>query len=116
MNTANLQLQGLCVALASLLQALKAKGVLTEAEVEQMLGDAERSAANVGDSMRTANGEAVTFPIRFLRTVNSGAAAGAPEFHRITRQIGQELDRLRDAAGEDEDLALARATLRGRDA
>jgi hypothetical protein len=117
MNTANLQLQGLCVAVACLLQALKAKGLLTETEVEQMLADAERSAAHVGETMRTANSEAVTFPIRFLRAVNTDEAPGAPDFQRIARQVGADLDRSRTGAvAEGEGLELARRTLVERDA
>lgn len=117
MNTANLQLQGLCVAIASLMRALKQKGLLSEAEVEQMLAEAEHAAAQVGDRRRAANTEAVTFPIRFLRAVNADAGGGSPDFQRIARIVG--MDEAHDAGGsvsDDEELELARAALRSRDA
>ena len=41
MNTANLQLEGLYVAVASILSALREKGLLTEQEIERALAGAE---------------------------------------------------------------------------
>ena len=77
MNTANLQLEGLLLAVAALVDALKAKGLVTEADVDAALATAERAATR--DPRRPAgltpaNVDAVLFPIRFLRL-----AAGDPE-------------------------------------
>jgi hypothetical protein len=116
MNTANLQLQGLCVALASLLQSLRAKGLLSTTEIDQMLEDAEAAATDFDQSLRPANAEAVIFPIRFLRAANAEPGAGVPNFQDIARQVGVQLDRDREGTDEEEDLAIAEATLRGRDA
>jgi hypothetical protein len=116
MNTANLQLQGLCVAVASLLQSLRAKGLLSTNEIDQLLEDAETAAADLDQSLRPANAEAVTFPIRFLRAVNAQPGANVPNFQDVARQVGIQLDRDRPGADEDEELAIAEATLRGRDA
>lgn len=68
MNTANLQLEGLLLALGSLMRALKNKGLLTEAEIQDMLREAEARAAGEArpEGLSAANVHAVMFPIRFL--------------------------------------------------
>ena len=68
MNTANLQMEGLLLALGSLMRALKRKGLLTEAEFEEMLREAEVRAAGEArpEGLSPANVHAVMFPIRFL--------------------------------------------------
>jgi hypothetical protein len=116
MNTANLQLQGLCVAIASLLQALRTKGLLSATEIDQMLEEAEEAAGRFGENLRPSNGEAVAFPIRFLKAVNSEPGPGISNFHQIARQVGLQIDRDREGGSQDEDLAIARATLQERDA
>jgi len=90
MNTANLQLEGLLLALASLLQAFEHKGLLTREEIDAMLGEAEaraRSEPQRPSELSAANVDAVCFPIRFLRL-----AATRPErpqgFAEITASVG----------------------------
>jgi hypothetical protein len=83
MNTANLQLGGLLLALSALIDELKVKGVLSEAEIDAALARAE--AAALADQGRpaevsAANVDAVCFPIRFLRH----AARHAPEARSFT--------------------------------
>jgi hypothetical protein len=70
MNTANLQLEGMLLAMYALLDAIKRKGILNEQEIEEALRQAEMTAvAEVGDraEISKSNGEAICFPIRFLR-------------------------------------------------
>lgn len=78
MNTANLQLEGLLLALGSLMRALKKKGLLTEAEIQEMLREAEMRAASEArpDGLSPANVHAVMFPIRFL---DRDVAVGEPQ-------------------------------------
>ena len=90
MNTANLQLEGLLLALASLLQAFERKGLLTREEIDAMLGEAEaraRSEPQRPSELSAANVDAVCFPIQFLRL-----AATRPElpqgFAEITASVG----------------------------
>lgn len=70
MNTANLQLEGLLIALSSLLDVMKQKGLFTQEEIDEALSAAE--AVVTGDGRRPAeispaNVDAILFPIRFLR-------------------------------------------------
>jgi hypothetical protein len=91
MNTANLQLQGVLLAMYALLDFMKKKGVLNRQEIEQALETAESNA--LGDATRVANLsdanlEAVLFPIRFLRCANT--AATTPEsFTTIAQLVGE---------------------------
>ena len=94
MNTANLQLEGLYTALQSLLCALRDKDLLTAAEIDQALVEAERVAG--ADPRRPtelsgANREAVLFPIRYLRVGNRLCDQGKlPTFSEIAALVGRE--------------------------
>lgn len=93
MNTANLQLEGLLLALSSIVGLLKQKGLASEDEIRAMLEQAE--AAALGDKARpgelsNSNVEAVLFPIRYLQS----AAACPPQapvrpFSQIATRVGQ---------------------------
>lgn len=94
MNTANLQIEGLLIGIAALLRGLERKGMLSAAEIEDMLSEAERAVK--GDRLRPqelspANVEAVLFPLRFLRVANAQAVDGAPmpAFAEIATKVGQ---------------------------
>jgi hypothetical protein len=91
MNAANLQLEGLLLALYALLDAVKTKGLLTEQEIDEALAVAE---ANVlADPQRVAqlspaSLDGVIFPIRFLRVANT--ASKVPEtFTTLTQLVGE---------------------------
>jgi hypothetical protein len=92
MNTANLQLEGLLVAVAELTRLLVRKGLVDEGEVEQALAAAE--AAMRADHPRMeqlsgSNAEAVCFPIRFLSAALH-ARDGAPlAFSELACRVGQ---------------------------
>jgi hypothetical protein len=92
MNTANLQLEGLYVAVAAITNALVEKGILSRGEVEEALRSAEAAALGgnrAGGEMSAANRDAVAFPARLLILANSMAAAGnMVPFSELARRVG----------------------------
>jgi hypothetical protein len=93
MNTANLQLEGLYVAVAALTSALREKGLLSADEIDQALGAADkkiRSDPRRTTGLSNANLDAVRFPLRFLRMANEASAQGANySFAELATQIGR---------------------------
>ena len=93
MNTANLQLEGLLMAIAAVNQALVAKGVLATEEIDRALAISEQTA--LGDERLTedlspSNRDAVLFPIRLLRLANNMAGdLGVPPFAELARAVGE---------------------------
>lgn len=70
MNTANLQMEGLLLALGSMLRTLKAKGILSQADIDEMLAEAiSRARHDPGrpSEISASNVEAMLFPARFLK-------------------------------------------------
>jgi hypothetical protein len=94
MNTANLQLEGLYVAVSALMNALREKGVLTQEEIEASLADAEgRVASDPGRplEMSPAHVDAILFPLRYLRLANrTWAADEVPGFMALAARVGRE--------------------------
>ncbi|RDJ21424.1 hypothetical protein DWF00_22460 [Bosea caraganae] len=92
MNTANLQLEGLLIAVAELSRLLVRKGLVEASEVEQALATAEASLRADLPRMGQLSGsnvEAVCFPIRFLSAALR-AKGGAPlAFSELACQVGQ---------------------------
>lgn len=92
MNTANLQLEGLLIALARVLATLERRGGLPEGAVDEALAEAEAavrrdlSARNVS----AAEAEAVRFPIAFLR---AAARDGDGGFQAVATAVGRARDR-----------------------
>ena len=90
MNTANLQLEGLVMAIASITQALVAKGALTPEEVDKALATAEQTAlgdSRVTEDLSSANRDAILFPLRALRAANS-SGGGTLGFAELARIVG----------------------------
>ncbi|MCV0397224.1 MAG: hypothetical protein K5872_14790 [Rhizobiaceae bacterium] len=91
MNTANLQLEGLLLALAAILEKLEERNLLSRDDIRDALETArgrcvadERRPVELSD----ANVEAVMFPIRFLiRAVEPDNAGGT--FSELARDIGR---------------------------
>jgi hypothetical protein len=80
MNTANLQLEGLLLAVSSVLETMRRKGLLTEQEINDALGQAEKSTKSHVEGMpdlSASNLDAIQFPIRFLRAATNLTAPGA---------------------------------------
>ena len=100
MNTANLQLEGLYLAIASINEALIAKGVLSRDELTHALRTAEQSM--VGDDratedLRPAERDAVAFPCRLLIEALATTSAGEPlSFSDLTRRVGMTKERYND--------------------
>lgn len=92
MNTANLQLEGLYLAIASLNELLVAKGLVTRQEIDNALRRAEQTAVgdyNV-DEMSPANRDAVAFPARLLQLANNGGVDGQLQpFSELAKLVGQ---------------------------
>lgn len=92
MNTANLQLEGLCLAIAMINRALVSRNLLSAADIETALQEAEEIAArDRPGSMSSANHDAVVFPIRLLRQANfADANQSPPDFSELTRMVAEE--------------------------
>ena len=89
MNTANLQLEGLCLAIAMINRVLVSRNLLSRAEIDIALNEAEEIAARdrLG-SISSANHDAVVFPIRLLRQANSANAnRSTPDFSELTKMV-----------------------------
>jgi len=93
MNTANLQLEGLYLALAAINNLLVAKSVLTVEEIDTALRRAEANATgdeHIVEDMSPANRDAVCFPIRLLQMANnSRSQQNTPTFSELARMVGQ---------------------------
>lgn len=89
MNTANLQMEGVLLALAALCGELKRKAVLNDEDLERILVTAEKGATARASALSNANVEAILFPIRFLRL---GLRDGMPglDYGSIAAGIGRE--------------------------
>jgi hypothetical protein len=91
MNTANLQLQGLYIVVASLSSALVRKGVLSRGELDSSLRAAEESALVFrAKELTPSNREAVAFPARLLRMANNGEGNGELQgFSELAKMVGE---------------------------
>ena len=94
MNTANLQLEGLYLAVSAILNALREKGLLSTDEIDRALATAEQ--VNASDPLRpsqvsASNVDAIRFPLRFLRLANRLAAEGRQlSFTEIATLVGEK--------------------------
>ena len=93
MNVANLQLEGLMMALASVNALLVEKGVLNTDDIDLALRRAEaamRSEDRLHEDMSPSNRDAVCFPLRLLMLANRAPAdAAAPGFFELARRVGE---------------------------
>lgn len=93
MNAANLQLEGLLMAIAAVNQALVSKGLMTTAELDRALATSEQTVLGddrVSEDMSPANRDAVAFPARLLRLANNMAGdSGIPGFAELARMVGK---------------------------
>ncbi len=92
MNVANLQLEGLLMAIASINHILVRKGVLSAEEIDIALRKAEASETGEerSDGMSPSSRDAVNFPIRLLELANQcQPEADIPSFSKLARMVGQ---------------------------
>jgi hypothetical protein len=93
MNVANLQLQGLYLAIAAVNNALVAKGVLTREELDKALQRAEQTALGddrMFEGMNPSNRDAVAFAARFLQAANNSASdTDTSGFSELARLVGE---------------------------
>ncbi|KAB2689187.1 hypothetical protein [Brucella pseudogrignonensis] len=90
MNVANLQIEGLCLAIAAVNHLLIEKGLLSATEIENALHKAEataRSDDRFVEDLNPAHRDAVCFPIRILQVANS---EGGPQatFSELAKRVG----------------------------
>lgn len=99
-NTANLQLEGLYLAIAAVNEALIAKGLLSRDEIGHALRVAEQSV--IGDDravedLRPAERDAVAFPCRVLLQALATTSDGQPpSFSDLARRVGSSKERYND--------------------
>lgn len=93
MNTANLQLEGLYLAVASINDLLVRKGILNPEEIDLALRRAEANATaeeRMEEEMSPANRDAICFPIRLLRLANRMRSdEEPPAFSELARLVGE---------------------------
>lgn len=94
MNTANLQHAGVLAALGALIGLLRDKGIADRAEIDAALAAAETALAGAAGrpDLSRANGEAIVFPLRFLRCANAAErpAEAAARFGETASAVGRE--------------------------
>ncbi len=89
MNVANLQLEGLLMAIVAINHLLVQKGVLTIEELDAALQAAEASESR-SNELPPSHGEAIAFPIRLLQFANRcQPETELPAFSALTRMVGQ---------------------------
>lgn len=99
MNVANLQLEGLYLAIAAINNLLVAKGVVSREEIDLALRRAEQTA--LGDyrveELSPAERDAVAFASRVLAAANNSAGEDfVPSFSELAKLVGQTKDRYPD--------------------
>jgi hypothetical protein len=92
MNTANLQLEGLYLAIAAVNNMLVEKGALSREELSTALRRAEETALfdYRSDELSSAQRDAMVFPARLLLMAHNTAADGfTPPFSELAKMVGQ---------------------------
>lgn len=93
MNVANLQIEGLLMAMAHVNQALVRSGALSIDDIDTALRKAEASLTGderLFEDMSPSNRDAVCFPIRLLREANlSQGEADLQSFSRLVETVGR---------------------------
>lgn len=92
MNQANLQLEGLLMAVAAVNRLLVEKGHLTPHEIDVALRRAEARITSddrfQDQDISLANRDAICFPIRLLLLANGDEDCAAASFSDLARQVG----------------------------
>jgi hypothetical protein len=89
LNTANLQLEGLLLAIAAVNRRLVDKGVLTTDDLAQALEEAAQAASDeTNRALSHAHSKAILFPIRALAGANTRGTAAT--FAEEARAVGSD--------------------------
>lgn len=100
MNTANLQLEGMLMALAHLNALFVSKGLLSADEIDEVLHRAEAgltSEERLIEDLSPANRDAVCFPIRVLRIANRRSGEIEPaSFSTLAKAVAQRKEPYND--------------------
>jgi hypothetical protein len=91
MNVANLQLEGLLVAVSAVLRSLVASGALSEAQLTAALAEAEQ--AGIDDRQRAgqlsaSQRDSLAFAARFLKTATQPGSQ-LRSFSEVAREVGR---------------------------
>jgi hypothetical protein len=93
MHVANLQLEGLLMAIASINNVLVRKGILSVQEIDEALSKAESGLmadVHVAEDMTASNQDAACFPIRLLKLANLGQSEDSIQgFAELAREVGR---------------------------
>lgn len=93
MKVANLQIQGLLMAIASINNTLVRNGILNVDDIDLALRKAEANLTGeerLFEDMSPTNRDAVCFPIRFLQAANLGQGEmNIQSFAELARHVGQ---------------------------
>lgn len=92
MNVANLQIEGLCMAIIAINHALVEKGMLTQLELNRALKKAEaiaRSDERFVEGLNPSSRDAVCFPIRILDAANKETTPRSSTFSELARMVGE---------------------------
>lgn len=92
MNTANPQLEGLYLAIAAINRLLVDKGLLSHAEIQDVLQTVERDVLTDDKQLNVSSShqKAVAFPIRLLLLANEADEQGTKFcFDDLAREIGR---------------------------
>jgi len=92
MNTANLQMEGMLLALAALCETLKRNSVLSHDQIAEALVCAETGVSSRAPGLSDANVDAIRFPIRFLQQalLRDGEAL---DYASIASDVGRDRDK-----------------------
>jgi len=91
MNTANLQLEGLLLAVSAFVEAMRRKGLLTEQDILDALSTAEDNVNSSLDrkELSSSNVDAIKFPIRFLKAATNLTTDGQTSFTTLAAMVGE---------------------------
>lgn len=89
MNTANLQLEGLIMAVAAINRLLVEKGLASQDEIDRALAGAEAGFDERTAGLSDSNRKGMVFPIRVLALANRTAGTGEGfDFSTYARMVG----------------------------
>ncbi|MBB5574242.1 MULTISPECIES: hypothetical protein [Rhizobium] len=90
MNTANLQLEGLLTAVASINALLVDSGIVSRSDMQQALERAQQGVNGEARGLSEANRKAMLFPIRLLLLANEESSLGrARTFAEYAEAVGK---------------------------